>query len=110
MKFTLESLGSVKTIELKSPDAKGQETTRTVEYREAKGTLELAGKKVAVTPRVTIGTSGPKDGGVDQIRLTVWLTLKGADLGPTAPGNESEIDVRLTMSGNVNEKPPAKNK
>ena len=108
LQLTLESLGAVKTIDLKSIDAKGKEATRIVDYREGKGTLELAGKKLAVTPKVTVGYTGPKDGGVDQMRLTVWLTLKGADLGLLAPGTESDMDVRLTFGGGVHEKSPPK--
>ncbi|MBY0523230.1 MAG: hypothetical protein K2R98_07520 [Gemmataceae bacterium] len=86
--LSLESLGPIKSM-------------NSVDYCEAKGVLELAGKKIAVTPKVTFAFSGPKDSNANRVQLTAWLTLKGADLGLKAPGTEGEIDVRISMSGNV---------
>ncbi|MEI6232949.1 MAG: hypothetical protein WCT04_07850 [Planctomycetota bacterium] len=108
--FTLSALGPLKTQELSSVDKKGTAQTRTVEYFEGKGTLEFGAKKLDVAPRVTVGYRGPKEGGVDGVRLTAWLSLTAKELGLSALPPESEIDVRIGMSGTTLTANPAKKK
>lgn len=108
LRFTLEALGEPKQVELTHTDARGKVQKRVVEYREGKGVLELAGKKLAVTPKVTVsfgktegiyrgpGKVGPR---ADAIGLNAWLTLRAGDLGLRALAPDTEIDVRLGMSG-----------
>ncbi len=89
---------------------KGKDVVRVVDYYEAKGTLELGGKKLAVTPRVTVSYAGPKDGPPDTARLNAYLTLKATELGLTASGPDAMIDVRIGMSGTIRPSDPPKPK
>jgi hypothetical protein len=97
--FTLESIGPKKTQEFSSADKKGNPQTRTVEYYESKGVLEIGAKKLDVSPRITLNYQGPKNGPLETVKLNAWLTVSGKDLGLTAPGTEGEIDIRIGMSG-----------
>jgi len=97
--FTLHSPGVINTRELSSIDAKGKMQTRTVEYFEAKGMLEIGASRIEVAPRVTVNYHGPNEGGTDSVHLNVWLTLSAKELGLTAPDAGSEIDIRIGMSG-----------
>ncbi len=108
LQFKLDSLGKLQTIELTSADAKGKPQKRTVDYYDAKGTLELAGQKIPVTPKVTVAFGkaqgiyrGPNkvDPAVDSLQLNAWMTLKGSDLGLKSPATNTEIDIRIGMSG-----------
>lgn len=108
LRFTLESLGKPQTIELSGMDAKGKPVTRTVEFCEGKGTLELGNQKIPVTPRVTFQFGktqgvwrgpGKIDKPVDSVHLDAWLTFKASDLGLKAFGPDRGIDLRIGMSG-----------
>jgi len=105
--FHLEALGPLKTQAVKVTE-KGVETTRMADYHEGKGTLELGGKKLAVTPRITVGYAGAKDGPVSGIRLSAYLTLKASQLGLTVPGPDDLIDIRIGLSGTTRTEPPPK--
>ena len=108
--FTLESLGAAKTADVKYTDPKAGEKTKSVDYHEAKATLELAGKKLAVTPKVTLGYTGPKDAAVDTVRVSAYFTVKAGDLGvPNVPA-DAVIEVRVSFSGTTAAEPPAKPK
>ena len=72
--------------------------------------LELAGKKIEVTPKVTYRFGGSKDGAVDKVHLTAWLTLKAADLGLITPGADTEIDLRISVGGTTQAQAPPKTK
>ncbi len=107
-RFTLESLGKLQSQDISGVDRKGKPQTRTIEYCEGKGTLELGGRKIAVTPKITFGFGkaqgiyrgpGKIDQPVDAIHLNAWLTMKAADLGLKAIGNGAEIDIRIGVSG-----------
>ena len=108
--FSLSALGPLKTQELTAVGRKGNPETRVVEYFEGKGTLEIGAKKLDVLPRITINYQGPKEGGVDGVRLNAWLTLTAKELGLSALPPESEIDVRVGMSGTTLTADPAKKK
>lgn len=108
LQFTLESLGKIQTTELAGKDGKGHPQTRTVDFCQAKGTLDIAGKKIAITPRVTFGFgksqgiwrgSGKVNQPTDALHLDVWATLKVSELGIKKLSPESQIDVRISMSG-----------
>jgi hypothetical protein len=108
LRFTLELLGKIQTTELTSEDAKGHPQSRTVEFCQGRGTLEVAGKEIPVTPRVTFGFgksqgiwrgSGKVDKPANSLHLDVWTTLKASDLGIKAIGPDDQIDVRISMSG-----------
>jgi hypothetical protein len=105
--FHLESLGPVKTQEIKATE-KGKETVRTVEYHEGKGVLEFAGKKLAVGPRITLGYFGTRDGPIYSVRLNAYVTLKASELGLAAPAPDGLIDIRIGMSGDTRTEPPPK--
>jgi len=108
--FTLESLGAAKTAQIKYTDPKAGEKTKEVDYHESKATLEIGGKKVAVSPRVTVSYSGPKDGPVDAVRVSAFFTLKAGELGLTAVPADSVIDVRVSMTGTTATQPAPKPK
>ena len=108
LRFTLDSVGGPKTVEVKSTDAKGKTQTKTIEYCDGKGTLEVAGRKLAVAPRVTYGfgkTQGVYKGPgkftepAESVRVTAWLTLKASDLGLKSLPPDAAVEVRLGMSG-----------
>src|SRR5581483_9318043 len=92
--FRLESLGPVKTQEVKATE-KGKETVRTVEYHEGKGVLEFAGQQLPVAPRITLGYFGARDGPIRTVRLNACLTRKASELGLAAPAPEGLIDIRI---------------
>ena len=92
------ALGPVLTAEIKTVD-KGKEGMRTVEYREGKGTLEIGGKKLAVTPRITIAYTTSKDGPINGLRMNAYLTLPAGELGLTAVPADQLIDIRVGMGG-----------
>lgn len=107
--LTLTSLGALKTQELSSIDKKGTAQKRTVEYFEAKGVLEIGTTKLNVSPHITAGYQGPKEGGADTVKLNAWLTLTAKELGLSAPAPDSEIDIRIGMSGmTLTANPPKK--
>lgn len=108
LKLTLESLGKVETAEFTAADAKGKPQTRTVDYCMGQGTLELAGRTIPVTPKVTLGFGrsqgiyrgpGKIDQPVESVKVNAYVTLKASELGLTTPGPASEVDIRIGMSG-----------
>lgn len=105
--LTLESLGPVKTQELKVIE-KGIETTRPVEYYASKGALIIGDKTVSVAPKVTVSYSGPKDGPRTTVRLNAYLTLSAAQLGLQGPAPDERIDVRISVSGTTQVDPASK--
>jgi len=108
--FSLTALGPPKTQELTSIDKKGNPQARDIEYCEGQGTLELGSIKLNVSPRITFNYQGSKDGGVDSVRVNAWLKLTAKDLGLSALPPESEIDMRIGMSGTTQAAKPAKKK
>jgi hypothetical protein len=109
-KLTLDSIGPIQKAELKIVE-KVKESARTVDYHDAKGTLELGGKKIAVSPRVTIGYSGPKGGAIETARLNAYLTMRACELGLRSPTPDALIDIRFGMNGTTqNQAPPKKQK
>jgi len=108
--FTVDSLGPPKTAEIKYVDPKAGERTKKVDYHEAKATFDLGGKKVAVTPRVTVVYTGPKDAPVDAVRLSAFFTLKASEIGLSVVPADTLIDVRVNMTGRSATVPPAKPK
>ena len=106
-RLTLDALGQPQQTDVKIVD-KGKETTRTVEYQEAKGTLEIGGKKIAVSPKVTVGYSGPKGGAIETARLNAYLTMRVSELGLHSPWPDALIDLRIGMSGTTRTKAPPK--
>jgi hypothetical protein len=105
--FRLESLGPVMTAEIKTIE-KGKDTVRKVDYQEGKGTLEFAGKKLAVAPRITTAYTTDKDGSVHGVRMNAYFTLKGSELGLTAIPADGLVDIRIGMSGTTLTQPPKK--
>jgi hypothetical protein len=108
--FSLTTLGPPKTQELTSIDKRGNPQARVVEYCEGQGTLELGATKLNVTPRITLNYQGSKDGGVDSVRINAWLKLTAKELGLNALPPDSEIDMRIGMSGTTQVAKPAKKK
>ncbi|WP_439631663.1 hypothetical protein [Gemmata sp.] len=106
--LAIDALGPQKSAEVKTTDNKGKEVVRVVNYHEAKGTLTLGDKKVAVAPKVTVGYAGPKDGPPDAVRLNAYVTLRAADLGLTGAGADGTVDVRVGMSGTLSAGPKPK--
>ena len=95
------------TAEIKTID-KGKETVRNVAYREGKGTLEFAGKKLAVAPRITTAYTTDKDAAVHGVRMNAYFTVKSSELGLTAIPADGLIDIRIGMSGTTLTQPPTK--
>jgi len=105
LKFTLQSLGEMTKAEIPTTDSKGKQSVKVIEYCPAKGTLEVGGRKIDVTPKVTINygkTTGVYKGPgnitppTDSVRLNAFVTVKGSDLGLKTEG---PIDIRIGMSG-----------
>jgi hypothetical protein len=63
------------------------------------------GKPLKVSPKVTAVFTGQKEGGVDAVRLTAFLSVTGKELGLPS---DKPIDVRVTVAGNTSETPPKK--
>lgn len=101
------ALGPVLTAEIKTVD-KGKEGVRTVEYREGKGTLEIGGKQLAVTPRITIAYTTSKDGPINGLRMNAYVTLPAGELGLKAVPADQLIDIRVGMGGTTRTQPPKK--
>ncbi len=107
--MTLDSIGPTKKAELKIVE-KGKESARTVDYHDAKVTLEIGGKKIAVSPRVTIGYSGPKGGAIETARLNAYLTMQASELGLRSPAPDALINIRFGMNGTTQNQAPPKKK
>jgi hypothetical protein len=105
--FRLGSLGPALTAEIKAVE-KGKETVRTVGYREGKGTLEVAGKKLPVVPRITTDYTTNKEGTINGVRMNAYVTVRAGDLGLAAVPADDLIDIRLGMSGTTLTQPPPK--
>ncbi len=105
--FRLGSLGPVMTAEIKAVE-KGKDTIREVDYREGRGTLELAGKKLAVAPRITTKYTTNKEGAVHGMRMNVYVTVKAGELGLKALPADDLVDIRLGMSGTTRTQAPKK--
>jgi hypothetical protein len=105
LRLTLESFGPTRQAQLERLDNRGNRIAQTVDYCDAKGTLEVGGKRIAVTPRVTYGFSGPRGGGVDKVRLSAWLTVDAAELG-LGGGPQGSVDLRISASGTIHAAPP----
>ena len=98
----------MKSKELSYTDKQGKPQSRTVEYYEGKGVLEIGTKKLEVSPRITVGFGGSKDGSIERVSLNAYLTLTGKELGLTAPGAEGELDIRIGMTGTTLTSNPTK--
>lgn len=104
-RLTIDSIApTVKTYERKTTDAKGKTQTQLVDYVDAKGTIELAGKTIPVTPKLTYSfgktegvysAPGKVSPATAAIRGAVWLTLPARDLGLSLSG---DIDIRVGFS------------
>lgn len=108
VRFTLTSLSKPKTLDVQNTDAKGKQQTRTIQYCEGKGVLELGERKIPVTPRVTYSfgkTQGVYKGPgkftepADSVKVKAWMTFKASELGLKSMPAETEIEVRIGMSG-----------
>ncbi|HEX8912346.1 MAG TPA: hypothetical protein VF796_08290 [Humisphaera sp.] len=108
VKFTLKSLSAPKVMEIEGTDNKGKPQKRQVEYCDGVGVLEVGGRAINVTPRVTVAygktqgvykSSGKYSDPADSVRLAAYVTLKAADLGLKALPPATEVDVRVGMSG-----------
>ncbi|MEI7687202.1 MAG: hypothetical protein WCL32_19465 [Planctomycetota bacterium] len=112
-RLTIDSIEpTVKTFDRTSTDSKGKAQIQTVEYVEAKGTIEFGGKKIPVTPKLTYNfgkTSGVYSApgkispATDSIRGAAWLTLPARDLGLSLGG---DIDIRIGFSAVAANKTP----
>lgn len=105
--FRLGSLGPAMTAEIKAVE-KGKDTVRIVDYREGKGTLEVAGKKLPVVPRITTTYTTDKEGAVNGVRINAYVTVRAGELGLAAVPANDLIDIRLGMSGTTLTQPPPK--
>ena len=101
------ALGPLQTAEIKAVD-KGKDVVRTVEYREGQGTLEFAGKKLPITPRITIAYNTSKDIPISGIRMNAYVTLPAGELGLSAVPADQLIDIRVGMTGTTRTEPPPK--
>ncbi|VTU02062.1 unnamed protein product [Gemmataceae bacterium] len=108
--LTVEAIGPAKTAEVKFTDPKGGEKTKMVEYHDARAVFELGGKKIPVNPRVTLGYSGPKDGPIDQVRVSAFFTLTAGELGLANVPPAAVIDVRVSATGTTAAEPKPKPK
>ncbi|GDY13383.1 hypothetical protein LBMAG53_22610 [Planctomycetota bacterium] len=75
---------------------KGKPKTQTVTFCTAKGTVTLAGKAIAVTPKVTFRHHAGRDGAPNGLRVSCWMTLRGQDLGLTGPLAGEDIDLKIS--------------
>jgi|694.fasta_scaffold15835_5 hypothetical protein len=101
------ALGPLQTAEIKTVD-KGKDSVRTVEYREGQGTLEFAGKKLPVTPRITTSYNTSKDTPISGIRMNAYMSLPAGALGLAAVPADELIDIRVGMTGTTQTEPPPK--
>jgi hypothetical protein len=101
------ALGPLQTAEIKAVE-KGKDVVRMVEYREGRGTLEFAGKKLPVTPRITTAYNTSKEMPISGIRMNAYLTLPAGELGLTAVPADQLIDIRVGMTGTTRSEPPPK--
>lgn len=101
------ALGPALTAEVKAVD-KGKDVVRMIEYREGKGTLEFAGKKLPVTPRITVKYNTSGDGPVSGVHMNAYLTLPAGELGLSAVPADDLIDIRIGMTGTTRTQPPTK--
>jgi hypothetical protein len=97
--FTLSSLGPVKTEEKKTVDAKGREGVHSLEFCEGKGTLDLSGRKIDVSPKCAVRYGKVVEKNIDKITINAYFTVKGRDLGLTGPLATEEIDFRIGFQG-----------
>jgi hypothetical protein len=105
--FRLGALGPALTAEIKAVD-KGKDVVRMIEYREGKGTLEFAGKKLPVTPRITTAYTTSKDGPVNGVRMNAYVTVPAGAIGLSAVPADDLIDIRIGLSGTTLTQPPKK--
>jgi hypothetical protein len=96
-RFRLDSLGSSKTMEAKYDD-KGKQKSKTLEFAEGQGTLEIGGKSIAVKPRVTYTFHKNRAGEWESVRVNAWLTLPARELGVSHVPGDRPIDLRISMS------------
>ncbi len=104
--LTVESIGPAKTADVKVADLAAGEKAKSVEYHEAKAVFEVGGKKIPVTPRVTLGYTGPKDGPVNAVRVSAYFTLTAGELGLANVPPAAVIDVRVSATGTTATEPP----
>jgi hypothetical protein len=103
LRLALNDLGPLKTEAAAGQDGK---SAGEVTFLDAKGTLDLGPRRIAVAPRVTVQMSAPgRDGAINPIRLTAWLTLRGKELGLVQLAGE-EIDARISFTGSDRAEPP----
>jgi hypothetical protein len=107
MVLRVGALGPLQTAEIKTVD-KGKDVVRTVEYREGQGTLEFAGKKLPVKPRITTAYNTSKDSPISGIRMNAYVTLPAGELGLPAVPADQLIDIRVGMTGTTRTEPPPK--
>ena len=101
------SLGPLQTAEIKTVD-QGKDVVRTVEYREGQGTLEFAGKKLPVTPRITTSYNTSKDKPISGIRMNAYMSVPAGALGLAAVPADELIDIRVGMTGTTQTEPSKK--
>jgi len=107
VQFRLESMGKPKTEELRHTDDQGREQVRSVTYSEAKGVLDVAGKRLEVNPRVTWVFSAPaRDNTRSGIRMTAWFTFKGSQLGLPGKAGTADIEAKISWTGQEGAAPP----
>jgi hypothetical protein len=105
--FRVGALGPALTAEVKAVD-KGKDVVRMIEYREGKGTLEFAGKKLPVAPRITVKYNTSGDGPVSGVHMNAYLTVPAGELGLSAVPADDLIDIRIGMTGTTRTQPPTK--
>jgi hypothetical protein len=78
-----------------------------VDYAVGKATLAIGGRTLALAPKVTwtlraVGRDNARVG----IRMTVWFTFKGREIGLTGKLADEEIDSRISWTGEEGSAPP----
>lgn len=107
--LSIDSLGEARTEEIKITDNHGKDSVRSLESAIAKGTLEIGSLRIPVTPKITWSFQSPgRDGAVNGIRMTAWMTFKGKILGLTGKLADEDIDARISWTGSVNSGVPPK--
>jgi hypothetical protein len=100
LRFRLDALTPPKVEDVRHTDSGGKESVRTVTSAEGRGVLEVGGRTLTVKPRVTwTYQAGARDGTRTGIRMTAWFTFKGSELGLPGKAGASEIDARISWTG-----------
>jgi hypothetical protein len=99
--LTVKSLGPLQEETFDQTDSKGRTTQSIVSFCEADAGLELAGRTLAIKPKVTLSPATVVEKGIGNLRISVWFSLKGSDLGMTGRAKDEEFDVRISGQGMV---------